>query len=124
MYDEVSPTPKLLLIFPMETNFVKHYRSGIEAFLGAVFDFEGMKEKEGLASELVDRGLVFGSGVSFRYNDFLATVTFSVSLRHSGYATMVVEEFYKFLQVVRAVGGLWEGQGQVFGTGKMNETLC
>ncbi|CAD7956108.1 unnamed protein product [Amoebophrya sp. A120] len=101
MFDENSPTPRLILNFPVEMDITPYYRSGVGAYLGHLLNYESMKKKQGLQAELLDKGWIFGSGFDIGGSSYLTTISFSASLRHPQFAENVVNEFYRYLRIVK-----------------------
>lgn len=101
MYNEQSPTPKLYIQFPMQVNLEPHYRAGFSAYFDRVFNYEGIKEKQGLQSQLLDMELIFGCGVDLSWTEYLAVLSFSASLRQPEYVEQVMNEFWKYLKLVK-----------------------
>eukprot|EP00391_Amoebophrya_sp_Ameob2_P001999 CAMPEP_0179009884 /NCGR_PEP_ID=MMETSP0795-20121207/16510_1 /TAXON_ID=88552 /ORGANISM="Amoebophrya sp., Strain Ameob2" /LENGTH=1159 /DNA_ID=CAMNT_0020705111 /DNA_START=205 /DNA_END=3684 /DNA_ORIENTATION=+ len=101
MFDENSPTPRLIMNFPIEMDFTPYYRSGVGSYLGHLLNFESARKKQGLQAELLDRGWIFGSGFDVGGGPYLSTLSFTAALRQPQYAEQVVNEFFKYIRVVR-----------------------
>ncbi|CAD7941295.1 unnamed protein product [Amoebophrya sp. A25] len=101
MFDENSPTPRLQLQFPIEMDFRPYYRSGLGAYFNHLLNFEGYAAKQGLQGYMLDQGWIFGSGFGVSASNYLTTLSFSASLRHPQFAEQVVNEFWRYMKVVK-----------------------
>lgn len=102
LYAEESPKTRMQMVFPMEFSVEKNYRAGIDAYMNRMFNVEGRVEKQGLLGFLLDQGLVIDCGFYVQTWSFMTVATFEAELRDTSRWEEVIEEFYKYMRVVRA----------------------
>ena len=84
-----------------EMDFRPYYRSGLSSYFSHLLNFEGIATKEGLQGYMLDQGWVFGTGFGISSSAYLTTLTFSASLRSPKFAEQVVNEFWRYMTVVK-----------------------